>query len=267
MRPIRRLRPTTPPSWTRKRHAGPGSRSSPRFHGGIHGPWAQAGRTFSATTWPSTTGRSPRSTSTWARSWPPSSGSAVRDKTVVVLTSDHGESLGEHDYYFDHGEDLFDPSLRVPLFVIAPRAPQAARSRLLASTLDVVPTILDAVKVSYPPELAGQSLLPGGGRTADPGPPQARGPERPQPECDLGRALQAGRGAQGSRRAPLPLRPEGRSRGDPGRGEEPGRRLPRLPARDRALPGAGRSGMGAPARRVVGHPPATEVESRRRASD
>jgi len=27
---------------------------------------------------------------------------------------DHGESLGEHDYYFDHGENLFDPSLRIP---------------------------------------------------------------------------------------------------------------------------------------------------------
>ena len=35
---------------------------------------------------------------------------AAADRTLVVLTSDHGESLGEHDYYFDHGEDLFDPS-------------------------------------------------------------------------------------------------------------------------------------------------------------
>ena len=43
-----------------------------------------------------------------------------RDRTVVVLTSDHGESLGEHDYYFDHGEDLFDPSLRIPLIVVSP---------------------------------------------------------------------------------------------------------------------------------------------------
>jgi arylsulfatase A-like enzyme len=88
------------------------------------------------------------------------SGSAVRDTTLLVLTSDHGESLGEHGYYFDHGEDLFDPSLRIPLLVVAPGARQGARSRALASTLDIVPTILDAVKVSYPPDLAGQSLLP-----------------------------------------------------------------------------------------------------------
>ncbi len=81
------------------------------------------------------------------------------DRTVIVLLSDHGESLGEHDYYFDHGEDLFDPCLRVPLVVRVPGAPAGGRSASLASTLDVVPTILDAVKVSYPPELAGASLL------------------------------------------------------------------------------------------------------------
>jgi arylsulfatase A-like enzyme len=82
-----------------------------------------------------------------------------RERTVVVLTSDHGESLGEHGYYFDHGEDLFDPSLRVPLIVAAPGVPGGRRSQALASTLDLVPTILDAVKVSYPPDLAGRSLL------------------------------------------------------------------------------------------------------------
>jgi arylsulfatase A-like enzyme len=81
------------------------------------------------------------------------------EKTVVVLTSDHGESLGEHDYYFDHGENLFDPSLAIPLMVLVPRGPAGRRSQAFASTLDLLPTILDAVKVSYPPELAGQSLL------------------------------------------------------------------------------------------------------------
>lgn len=86
-------------------------------------------------------------------------GSAVRDRTLVVLTSDHGESLGEHGYYFDHGLNLFDPSLRVPLIVVAPGAPAGRRVDAFASTLDVVPTILDAVKVSWPPDLAGTSLL------------------------------------------------------------------------------------------------------------
>jgi arylsulfatase A-like enzyme len=82
------------------------------------------------------------------------------DNTVVVVTSDHGESLGDHDYYFDHGEDVFEPSLRVPLLVRVPGGARGVRVQALASLLDLVPTVLDAVKVSYPPDLAGKSLLP-----------------------------------------------------------------------------------------------------------
>ena len=85
--------------------------------------------------------------------------SAVRHRTLVMLSSDHGESLGEHDYFFDHGENLFDPSLRVPLLVAGPGLEAGRRSDVLATTLDLVPTLLDALKVSYPPDLAGVSLL------------------------------------------------------------------------------------------------------------
>ena len=94
---------------------------------------------------------------------PPSVG-GPRPRRLVVLTSDHGESLGEHDYYFDHGEDLFDPSPADP----PDRGGPGARARgdgagVLASTLDLVPTILDAVKVSYPPDLGRAEPAPGGG--------------------------------------------------------------------------------------------------------
>ena len=84
----------------------------------------------------------------------------LRERTLVVLTSDHGESLGEHDYYFDHGENLFDPGLRIPLLVALPGGVEGGRSASLASTLDLLPTVLDAVKLKFPPELAGRSLLP-----------------------------------------------------------------------------------------------------------
>jgi arylsulfatase A-like enzyme len=90
-------------------------------------------------------------------------------RTLVIVSSDHGESLGEHDYYFDHGADLFDPSLRIPLVVVAPGSPGGRRSQGLVSTLDLLPTVLDAVKVSYTPDLAGKSVLPAlaGGELAD----------------------------------------------------------------------------------------------------
>jgi arylsulfatase A-like enzyme len=92
--------------------------------------------------------------------------SPARERTLVILTSDHGESLGEHDYFFDHGENLFDPCLRIPLVVALPGTGAGRRSDVFASTLDLLPTILDAVKVSWPPDLAGESLLgaSGGGK-------------------------------------------------------------------------------------------------------
>jgi len=82
------------------------------------------------------------------------------ENTVAIVTSDHGESLGEHGYYFDHGEDVFDPSLRIPLLIRVPGIKGVPRTNALASNLDLLPTILDAVKVSYPPDVAGTSLLP-----------------------------------------------------------------------------------------------------------
>jgi arylsulfatase A-like enzyme len=97
--------------------------------------------------------------------------SAVTGETLVVLTSDHGESLGEHDYFLDHGENLFDPSLAIPLMVAGPGVKIGHRSPVFATTLDLVPTVLDAVKVSYPPNLAGESLWPA-----------ARGGDRPDRE-------------------------------------------------------------------------------------
>jgi arylsulfatase len=80
--------------------------------------------------------------------------------TIVILTSDHGESLGEHGYYFDHGANLMDPGLRIPLIVKGPGIPAASRNEALVSTIDFVPTILDAVKVSYPADLGGLSFWP-----------------------------------------------------------------------------------------------------------
>jgi arylsulfatase A-like enzyme len=86
--------------------------------------------------------------------------SGQAERTLVLLTSDHGESLGEHDYYFDHGENVFDPGLAIPLVMALPGGARGERTAALASTLDLVPTVLDAVKVSFPPDLAGRSLLP-----------------------------------------------------------------------------------------------------------
>jgi len=43
------------------------------------------------------------------------------NRTQIIITADHGESLDEHNYYFAHGEHLYDPSLRVPLITTLPK--------------------------------------------------------------------------------------------------------------------------------------------------
>ena len=138
------------------------------FHGGAHAPWAKAGKPLG---WyvAQYDGEIATVDAQIGSLVDALSASLVRDRTLLVVTSDHGESLGEHDYYFDHGEDLFDPCVRIPLLIAGPGVKGGSRSNVLASTLDLVPTVLDAVKVSYPPDLAGLSLLPA-----------TRGEDRPQ---------------------------------------------------------------------------------------
>lgn len=67
----------------------------------------------------------------------------VLDNTIVVLTADHGESLTEHDYLFDHGDYLYDASLRIPLLVRHPAQAQAGhRVPCQVSSLDITPTLM-----------------------------------------------------------------------------------------------------------------------------
>jgi arylsulfatase A-like enzyme len=80
--------------------------------------------------------------------------------TVVVVTSDHGEALGEHGINFQHGYEIWEPLMRIPLIV---RAPGAAPHHVAVkrSIVDLVPTVLDLMRVPRPApgELSGQSLM------------------------------------------------------------------------------------------------------------
>jgi choline-sulfatase len=129
------------------------------FHDGVKKEWAVAGKTLAYYT-SQYDGEIATVDEEVGRVLEALAATPAAARTAVVLTSDHGESLGEHGYFFDHGEDLFDPCLRIPLVITVPGAPAGRRATELASTLDLVPTVLDAVKVSYPPDLAGTSVLP-----------------------------------------------------------------------------------------------------------
>ena len=82
------------------------------------------------------------------------------DRTIIVLTADHGESLGEHDYFFEHGAYLYEQTVRVPLIVQAPFGLRGGRiAEGQARTIDIVPTVLDLAGLPIPAGLQGTSLV------------------------------------------------------------------------------------------------------------
>ncbi|MCY3003922.1 MAG: sulfatase-like hydrolase/transferase [Planctomycetota bacterium] len=82
------------------------------------------------------------------------------ERTLIVLTSDHGEGLGSHDYWFDHGSFLFDEELHVPLIVRFPgNAHAGTRVKGQVRLLDVAPTVLDVLGLQATLETTGESLL------------------------------------------------------------------------------------------------------------
>ena len=87
----------------------------------------------------------------------------VADDTVVVVTSDHGETLVEHDCYFDH-HGLYEPTLHVPLIIRCPgRLPTGRRVRGFTLEQDLVPTVLELLGfegVAADLKTDGRSSLP-----------------------------------------------------------------------------------------------------------
>jgi arylsulfatase len=87
----------------------------------------------------------------------------LRDEAVVVFTADHGEALGENDYWFAHGERLGDAQVRVPLLIRAPGfAPE--RRDDVASLTDLVPTLLALAGLDATAQTGRDLLGPGGER-------------------------------------------------------------------------------------------------------
>lgn len=62
--------------------------------------------------------------------------------TYVIITSDHGEALGEHKTY-GHGINLYRETIHVPLIMVGPGVPAHRRIATLARLRDVFPTVLD----------------------------------------------------------------------------------------------------------------------------
>ena len=80
--------------------------------------------------------------------------------TLVVIVGDHGEGLGEHGEWFNHGDFLYEHDLHVPLAMRMPgRIAQGTVVQEPIELSDVMPTVLDLLEVEVPAGVQGASWL------------------------------------------------------------------------------------------------------------
>jgi choline-sulfatase len=78
-------------------------------------------------------------------------------RTVVLVTADHGESLGEHGEG-THGVFVYDATLRVPWVMAGAQIPAGRVSRSVARSIDVLPTLADYAGIDRRSDVDGRSL-------------------------------------------------------------------------------------------------------------
>lgn len=95
----------------------------------------------------------------------------IQEETLIVIDSDHGETLHDHDCYYDH-HGLYEPTLRIPLVFVYPgKVPAGQRHSDIVQIKDIAPTILDLMGIDAKIKFDGRSLTPlmeGKWRTPEP---------------------------------------------------------------------------------------------------
>ncbi len=81
----------------------------------------------------------------------------LTDNTVIILSSDHGFSLGDHTIWNKHS--LFNLATQVPLIIKAPKKPIAKEVDGLVEYVDLYPTLVELAGLALPQHLEGKSLV------------------------------------------------------------------------------------------------------------
>ena len=84
--------------------------------------------------------------------------SGLLDDTILVYTSDHGDSLGAHHLFAK--EVMFEEATRVPYFIRMPGQRQSSRISQPISQIDFLPTMMDLLGQPKPQQCAGKSRVP-----------------------------------------------------------------------------------------------------------
>ena len=78
----------------------------------------------------------------------------LRENTIVVLVSDHGFNLGEHNFWGKH--KLLEDAVRVPLMISAPGMPQNQLSMAMVELVDLYPTLSELAGIQLPQNIVAQ---------------------------------------------------------------------------------------------------------------
>ncbi len=84
----------------------------------------------------------------------------IADETIVIVTSDHGETLYDHECWFDH-HGIYDVTLHVPFIIRYPgKVPAGKRVSGYAQQYDLVPTLMELLEIDPGIDFDGESLMP-----------------------------------------------------------------------------------------------------------
>ncbi|MGA1826322.1 MAG: sulfatase [bacterium] len=79
----------------------------------------------------------------------------LTQNTIIIITADHGESLDENNYYFEHGMLVNEGSIHIPLIISHPDVKRPCEINSLLQNTDLAPTILNQCKVKFPTAIDG----------------------------------------------------------------------------------------------------------------
>lgn len=80
------------------------------------------------------------------------------DSTIIVLTSDHGEGMGENNYYFEHGRFVDDGQIHIPLVIRHPEVKEPLAVNSLLQSTDLAPTLLSLYGLKFPEPVDGEDF-------------------------------------------------------------------------------------------------------------
>ena len=82
------------------------------------------------------------------------------DNTIIIISADHGENMGEHNFYFEH-EGIHNRCFQVPLIWLIPH--QKIKKKIVkypVGLINIMPTILELLNIKLNKEIQGKSLMP-----------------------------------------------------------------------------------------------------------